>query len=148
MVKDASGQRHWETGLPKESYALTAALVESKRVNGTPRQRFVAHLGTLKVWDNGVGDVVMGSGGKSYQAVVVSFWRDVEKRLDALGDVIPDREQIMLKIAEVVPRPDEETRQRIDRMREEWRAQLDEIFSGFGRGGACAQTEGTTFGDS
>lgn len=147
VVKDANGKRHWETGLPKSTYALTAALVESKRVNGSPRQRFVAHLGTLQVYDSVERPtVVIGTGGKAYQARVVAFWRKVEKRLDALGDVVPDREQIELKITKTVPRPDEQTRQRIDQMREEWEARLAEAFSSFGRIPARETTEGTTPG--
>lgn len=48
-------------------YALSAALVESRRVAGRPRQRFVAHLATVRVWDasTGRGDVPIAGGGRA-----------------------------------------------------------------------------------
>ena len=46
-VENAKGLLCKKPGLPKDSYALTATIVESKRINGVPRQRFVAYLGTI-----------------------------------------------------------------------------------------------------
>ncbi len=129
LVKNAKGLLYKKPGLPKDSYSLTASLVESERVNGVPRQRFVAYLGTMQVWDNNDCPVVIATGGTVYEAHLVNFWRAVEKRLDALGDVVPDREQIELKIAKVVPCPDADTRQRIDKAREAWLDQLEQAFS-------------------
>ena len=141
LVKGTNGKYRNERGVPKDSYALTAALVESKRVNGSPRQRFVAYLGTIQVWDDREQDAVIGTGGTSYEDDIVKFWRDVGKRLDGLGDAVPGRKQIESKIAKVVRRPDGEVLQRQSKARKVWLAQIDEALSAFG---PSEQTAGTT----
>ena len=58
----------------KSSPLLTAVLVESRRVDGRPRQRTVAYLG-------GIREAYVDEREKEHRA----FWRGVDERLDALG---------------------------------------------------------------
>ncbi len=67
------------------AHAPSAELVECRRVNGKPRQRFLAHPGTLEVWDDaGTGDIAIGTGGNASRPCVVAIWRRVSLRLDML----------------------------------------------------------------
>ena len=86
------------------AHALSAVLVECRRVNGTPRQRFLAHLGTIEVWENGRGDIAIGTGGRVYGPAVMAFWRRVSRKLDTLR-VRCDRQAVERMIAAKVPRP-------------------------------------------
>ena len=88
------------------AHALSAALVESVRVNGSPRQRFVAHLGTVRVWENGRGQVAIGRG-RASPSDLMSFWRSVAAKLDALNEPF-DREVVESMIGATVPRPSDE----------------------------------------
>jgi len=83
-------------GVPTGMYALTAVLVEGVRVNGKPRQRFVAYLGTI--W--GIVTAVHGHR--------LRFWKRVDANLDRLTEPV-DRERTEAKLAEVVPRPTAES---------------------------------------
>ena len=66
-------------------HALSAVLVECRRVGGKPRQRFIAQLGTIEVWDDVErGDIAIGTGGRASWPCVVAFWRRVSRRLDTL----------------------------------------------------------------
>ncbi len=85
--------------------ALTAVLVESVRVNGSPRQRFVAHLGTVRVWENGRGQVAIGTG-RASPSDVRGFWGRVSVRLDAVQSPL-DRDAVERMVAMTVPRPAE-----------------------------------------
>ncbi|MHC4108375.1 MAG: hypothetical protein ACYSTY_09860 [Planctomycetota bacterium] len=90
------------------AHALTAVLAESRRVGGLPRQRFVAYLGTIQVWENGWGQTAVGGGrgpgGKAFQVAIARFWADVFRRLDSVEEP-HDREAIEAAIAAKVPRP-------------------------------------------
>ena len=86
------------------AHALIAVLVESRRVNGSPRQRFVAHLGSIQVWENGRGDVAIGTGGRAYRAAILGFWARVSRELDAIEEPY-DRDAVEAKISASVPRP-------------------------------------------
>jgi hypothetical protein len=86
------------------AHALAAVLVESRRVNGSPRQRF-AHLGTVQVWENGYGDVSVASGGRAERMAVVRFWEQVARKLDAVQG-LRDRETVETMISARVPRLD------------------------------------------
>ncbi len=67
------------------THALSAVLVECRRVDGKPRQRFIAQLGTIEVWDyDGRGDIAIGTGGRASWPCVVAFWRRVSQKLDTL----------------------------------------------------------------
>ncbi len=86
------------------AHALCAVLVECRRVNGKPQQRFLAHLGTIEVWDDaGTGDIAIGTGGRAKGPAVVMFWRRVSRKLDTLG-LPSDRLAVEDMIAAKVPR--------------------------------------------
>jgi len=82
---------------PMPEYCLDAVLVESQRIDGRPRQRFVAHLGTIREQD--VTDPRQR----------VQFWRGVNIRLDEIGITDGDRDRIAATLANrvVPPTPDE-----------------------------------------
>ena len=83
------------------AFALTAVLVECRRVGGRPRQRFVAHLGTVRVWKNGLGEVAVAGGGSAFTSDVRSFWTDVARKLNAVNESY-DRAAIEASIDAVV----------------------------------------------
>ena len=91
-------------------------MVECHRVNGRPRQRFVAHLGTIQVWENGMGEVPIGTGGRAYPAVIIGFWHRLSRKLDAL-QVLHDRGAVEAKVSAVVPRPDAAMRDSVAALR-------------------------------
>lgn len=85
------------------AHALSAVLVESQRVNGSPRQRFVAHLGTVRVWENGRGQVEIGTG-RALHSEVMGFWGRVCRSLDGVEEHF-DRDVVEAMIGATVPRP-------------------------------------------
>jgi hypothetical protein len=87
------------------AHALTGVLVESRRVNGSPRQRFVAYLGTIRVSENGKGEVTIGPGGRARQAEIIAFWDRVSRKLDTIAEPY-DRDAVEAMVAARVPRPD------------------------------------------
>jgi hypothetical protein len=89
--------------MTEHGYTLSAVVAECRRVDGRPRQRFVAHLATLEVWENGFGDVAIGFGGRASRAVVSRFWNDVARKLDA-SEHVRDRDAVEAMIARRVPR--------------------------------------------
>jgi hypothetical protein len=91
------------------AHALTAVLVESRRVNGSPRQRFIAHLGTIRVWEQGRGEVAIGTGGQAWWAEIIAFWDRLSRKLDALEEP-PDRDAVEAMVSANVPRPDDKLR--------------------------------------
>ena len=74
---------------------LTAVLVECRRIDGRPRQRTVAYLGSIR--EGGI---------ESTLARLVKFWLGVTERLDQLGDAITpeERERIEAALAKRVRR--------------------------------------------
>ena len=86
-------------------HALSAVLVESRRVAGKPRQRFVAHLGTIRVWDTmmGKGDVPIAGGGRAHHVDARGFWDSVSRKLDVIERAF-DRDIVEAGIAARVPR--------------------------------------------
>ncbi len=86
-------------------HALSAVLVENRRVAGGPRQRFVAHLATIRVWDTatGKGDLPMAGGGHAYRSDAWGFWECVSRKLDVIERAF-DRDIVEAKIAGRVPR--------------------------------------------
>ncbi len=85
------------------AHALSASLVECRRVNGKPRQFFLAYLGTIEVWDDvGTGDIAIGTGGRAKWPAVVMFWQRVSRKLDTLR-VRCDRHSVEGMIAAKVP---------------------------------------------
>ncbi len=92
--------------------ALTGVLVESRRVNGSPRQRFVAPLGTVRVWEQGRGEAAIGTGGQACQAEIIAFWDRLSRKLDAIEEPY-DRDAAEAMASANVPRPDDELRDRV-----------------------------------
>ena len=78
----------WKSRQLAADVAHSAILVESVRIDGKPRQRFIAHLGTIR---------------PRYGAVaVIAFWHDVDNVLDQIDC---DREHVTAQIVKRVPRP-------------------------------------------
>ncbi len=80
------------------SYLLSAALTESHRVNGKPRQRTIAYLGSIR---NECIDL-------PFCLPRRDFWQRVTTRLDALDLSASERATIEDVLGRVVPRPSEE----------------------------------------
>ena len=78
---------------------LTAVLVESRRVDGKPRQNHVAYLASIR-------ERSIGEPGRAHDG----FWASVEANLDALELDNETRMKIEASIAERVPRMTAETR--------------------------------------
>ena len=91
----------YNASLGRSKDKLTAILVESHRVDGRPRQRFVSYLGTIREWT--LKDRVYWH--------LVDFWVSVDKNLDALQIDQVTRQAIETRIAERVPRPTTQDRQ-------------------------------------
>jgi hypothetical protein len=86
------------------AHALTGVVVESRRVNGRPRQRFVAYLGTITVWDNGWGEVAIETGGRAFRFEITGFWDRLSRKLDSIEAPL-DRDAVEAMVAANVPRP-------------------------------------------
>lgn len=87
---------HWNDDDTRRKDAHWAAiLVESVRIDGKPRQRHVAYLGSIV-------ESALTEETKCHRGY---FWRDIKERLDRLDNRIPakDRVAIEKKIAEKVP---------------------------------------------
>ena len=78
---------------------LTAVLVESRRVDGKPRQREVAYLA-------GIRERFIGEREDEHD----KFWTKVDARLDALGLDTVTRAKIEVIVAKRVPRVTAENR--------------------------------------
>ena len=81
-------------------WAQSAVLVESRRIDGKPRQRVVRYLGSIR---EGMLEAI------AWQA---AFWRDVEWHLDDLGLDEATRRSVVATLLRTVPRPDEAAVQR------------------------------------
>jgi hypothetical protein len=77
-------------------YSLYAVLVESERQHGKPRQRFIAHLASIR---EGYLDT------PTHQS---AFWRDAQAALDALDLTAGVRELLEAALALRVPCPTDE----------------------------------------
>jgi hypothetical protein len=80
-----------------------AVLVESVRVNGKPRQRHVAYLGSYHGEPDGILPHWRNGPDLHYR---VWWWHRMTAKLDALGNVIPadQRPRIEAALAEKVPK--------------------------------------------
>jgi hypothetical protein len=94
-----------------------AVLVESVRIEGKPRQRFVAHLARIAEGKQEIHDRA-------------DFWRAAISGLDKLGINGPARERAEAKLAEKVRRPTDEETAELRRQHIEFNAQ---IFGGIER---------------
>jgi len=97
----------WQVG-----YALSAVLVQSERVDGKVRQRFVKHLGSIKDW------------GLTWQGPRLGFWETAEKALDELDLDPATRQRIEAKLAETVKPFTPEDLARIKKEAEAWRQMM------------------------
>ncbi len=88
---------------------ICAELVESRRVDGAPRQRTVAYLGGIR---EGCIESALGRH--------VKFWRDVTQRLDQLGDGLAPA--VREKVEEALAK-------RVRRVTDAERAELDEMLA-------------------
>jgi hypothetical protein len=96
---------------------LKAILVESARVDGNPRQKHVAFLGSIE--SDGLG--------KPADRGMLRFWSDVTAKLKRLGNrvALEDCERIMASIAaKVGARPTDAELEQFDRECEKFRRGL------------------------
>ena len=79
-------------GAKAEWYAV---LVESRRIDGKPRQRHIAYLGSALSLDN------------QTDLYRVYWWNEIKARLDQLGNVIPAEQRLGIEaaLAKKVPTP-------------------------------------------
>ena len=105
----------WKTRRGKalgDHLTLTAVLLESHRIDGQPRQKYVARLGTLRVLDELLpyqdpDEYTRVDGGIAHIARVIWFWNGLTEQLDAL-DLREQRQAIESQIASRVPKPTDE----------------------------------------
>ena len=88
----------------KEGHYLSAVLVESRRIDGTPRQKIIKCLGSIG--EENLHRVFWRQG----------FWVTTEKNLAALGLSDENQQKIIASIEKVVPKPSADD---LDREREE-----------------------------
>ena len=90
---------------------LTATLVESRRIDGKPRQRSIAYLGSIR---EGLIERTLSHHGY--------FWRDATRRLDQLDMTRGQRDKIETALAS-----------RVRRLTDSERTEVNEMLTGYGR---------------
>ena len=95
-------ERSWDVALP-EGPLDVAYLVESARIDGKPRQKTLAYLGSIRAR-------CRTAIGPAY-----AFWQRVEAKLHPLHPSFEQRTSIERQLAERVPRPSEEAYQATER---------------------------------
>ncbi len=88
----------WRRKRGFDTYARYAVLVESTRINGKPRQRFVAHLATIL---EPLMDMALHRG---------LFWKEVNEKLNSLHIDDKTKAKITGKLLITIPLPDEARR--------------------------------------
>lgn len=89
---------HWQKDT---HYTLSAYIVESKRIDGKPRQKVIAFLGSIK-------SVAL----QPHLAFIrVSFYRRIKEKFDELGIKEQDIQKFTRELAEKVPFPTAEEMQ-------------------------------------
>jgi hypothetical protein len=111
---------------------LRAVLVDSVRVDGKPRQKHVAYLGSIQLDDPGMitGDSDHARFWRRMSAVgKARFWLNVTRRLEYLGNRIDPRghDRILAFIAEKVAPPTAAELEQFERERDALLAQLRAI---------------------
>jgi len=101
----------------------TAHLVESVRVNGSPRQRTLAYLGSIR--ERHLDPNADGS--SSFRGF---FWRDASAKLDGLTLDPEHRDRIEASLEVVVPRPSDEAIARDQQARDARIAAAARLFGG------------------
>jgi hypothetical protein len=126
----------WQTYKPQDSMVprrrygesprLSAILLESVRVDGKPRHRHIAFLGSLDLFPADHHDA------EHNPSRAIGFWRRVMRRLDKLHNRITsaERESIVAAIAKKIGHqpPTEAEMEKHKRAGEEWRAGFVEAF--------------------
>ena len=102
--------RRRKAGYNRGCLFLTAVLLESRRVDGQPRQKYIAGLGTLRVqhqhlpkWDS--QDLVEVHGGFTSIGDVIWFWHDLTECLDGLELSPKQRQVIESQVGSRIPKP-------------------------------------------
>ena len=90
---------------------LTATLVESRRIDGNPRQRSIAYLGSIRE-----GKIDRTLSHHEY------FWRKATRRLDQLDMTRGQRDKIEVALAS-----------RVRRLTDSERAEVNKMLAGYGR---------------
>ena len=103
----------WQKRHAKRWDLITAALIESARVDGQPRQRHVAYLGSVRI------------------NRAIRFWQRVDACLDKLDVTATDRHKIEAMLAAEVPRPSAAQQEAAERDRAEKRASMAQPFAGW-----------------
>jgi hypothetical protein len=80
----------------EEQWLLSASLVEARRVDGAPRQRTIAYLGSIR------------EGQMTEAGPASRFWSSVERKLDELVLSDDQRATIESRLTDKVPRPSDE----------------------------------------
>lgn len=79
-----------------DAYALDAVLVESRRIDGKPRQRHIAHIASIR-------EVDLEPGAKPQWRI--AFWKRVDAKLSELDLTIDQVKRVRESIAQKVPLP-------------------------------------------
>jgi hypothetical protein len=115
FIRWKSRTKQWWPGRADPDTRWSAILVESVRVDGKPRLRHLAFLGSItdQQIQAGQGDI--------------RFWRSVYRALDDLGDRLTakDRERIVAELADRVPRL---TGAQVERREREFAGELAAAF--------------------
>ncbi len=82
----------------KENWAHSAVLVESVRMDGKPRQRMIAYVGTIQ-------DRYLPGGADTTRWRLWRFWDNADAALDRLALPDIERAKIVAALEAVAPRP-------------------------------------------
>lgn len=83
----------WGKHFLKKDSSLYVALLKSVRVNGQPRQVYIAYLGSIR--ESRIPSVPRR----------LSFWDNIELKMDALSLKPEEKESIKRELNKKVPRP-------------------------------------------
>ncbi len=105
---------------------LTPIIVQSRRVNGKPKQEHIACLPSI------IESHISNNG-------AVWFWTAVEEQLARLTNRIPreDMEKIRAALDKVVPQPDPEY---VKNYEDEWRAEIESMAAALGSNNRVRET--------
>ena len=98
----------WKTRrtMGRDEVALTAILLESRRIDGQPRQKYLAGLGTLRVQQQPLAEhFAEVHGGFAYIWRVIRFWNKIAGCLDDQDLDADQRLSIESEIASRIPKP-------------------------------------------
>ncbi len=99
---------------------ISAVLVESIRVEGKPRQKFICHLAKLRERK------------RDYESTPFIFWRDAIGKLDSLPLDEDVRKKIEVQLAAKIPRPSDAEMTEFLRGRAEHWQNFTNLWNSFG----------------